>query len=35
MSIKLFAENDEICEVSHDGLMQYTTYFYDGHDGHE
>ncbi len=35
MSIKLFAENDEICEVSHDGLMQYTTYFYDGHDGHD
>ena len=35
MSIKLFAENDEFCEVSHDGLMQYTTNFYDGHSGYD
>ncbi len=31
MSIKLFAENDEVCEVSDDGLRQYITNFYVGH----
>jgi len=35
MSIKLFAENDEVCEVSHKGLKQYITNFYDGHGGYD
>lgn len=35
MSIKLFSENNEVCEVSHDGIMQYTTNFYDGHSGYD
>lgn len=35
MSIKLFAKNDEVCEVSHDGIKQYTTHFYDGHSGYD